>query len=1164
MTTPITIPRFGRTVSSLEGKGQQHQPTRMVNFTATAAKLKFRYGYGTIQPSPVSPDQTFSSLGLGFVQNKSGDSEFVGVENRNGTIRPYKYDKGSLAATAIGTEGLAGGHWVISSYGDNAYFINPVSGRDHSVYRYTIHTGTSLVALQDVHHVDAPNSPEINILHSPLGSVAFDTTADTFTITPSNTITSATKAASGSGFTISGNADDNGYHPGMGVLVQVDFAAAKNFSGSDYIALVVKKGPQFDDIKNSEVIPQLKIGGTWTNITSFKEYRSSSGDSMTLVLYVKGLTLTAVQGIKFKPTTTHVSWRDAANRVAFTVDPIYLGGVHLEAVSNTKRLWDSDAGGKSIVYGVRFRDASGTNHSDVFQTTITSDEAIGFRASDYSCGLGGRIYVSTTTSPETPFDRAEILRSTADGVNWKIVNTLTAAPFSSFDPYCEYELGSLTTATDTGSGTVPDPPPVFDTKDIVGAFPFKQFMIWLIARGSENVQMSRVGNAEELYDDKKTYTGVGEEVDLSQPGRRTLADNADDEPVWGTQAGDVAIIIGNKSAYVMSGDFPVQMSPTRQIAGSRGIIGLYAGVRFRSDGGQYAAAYCDPDFNIWVVESAPQFLGDGRGRPTELSLPIRGLLKSFLYSEQRLIHPALDPGQTQLEFDEETSALWVVLGNRAAVYRQDLNESGWEFYSYSLQSDGDVTVNVHTPFTGNGGTASSVSPGNKAFENFGYPFASDDNYCAAGPLAMATGQTTETLRIDGLTPTNLIPATANILGVTYRVERSQFGDFQVSETTVQPRKNLASWGSGLQIPLDLTTSDVTTDFEITSSLPTVAQLNAGQLGMDLRYTQQDVNPAWDVPTNWSITATGPTSIGPLPDTSASLTQRLNVVYTGPGTKPPRVRVAVRSVATTSFGALPAIPIDPYPPFVFGQAKSDNGIGLVLTEDLIMPSHMATVADSTVTYLIDLTGGSGYKDVTASGVTYPRSSDPTGFGISLNFALSGTFVHYVPTTVRIDNVNISVHYSLTSHYSTPWVGWDQVCFTHDGRRVAIRNTGEIDLIEKDFRNGAYIMGPHRDGGFVPPDAEWISQDFSFDGITARFHGVQINTSKPDDNPSAFSKVTGGPWAGGFQTGYSSSRWHRFPLTQRGVQHSIKLSLPEGEGGIESVTLEFDQTSTSKVR
>jgi len=150
-------------------------------------------------------------------------------------------------------------------------------------------------------------------------------------------------------------------------------------------------------------------------------------------------------------------------------------------------------------------------------------------------------------------------------------------------------------------------------------FPFKQFAIWMINTGVSNVQMSRVGNAEELYSDEATYDAD----DLTQPAQRTLADNADDIPVWGTQAGDVAFIVGSKAAYVLSGNYPVDMSPSRQIAGSRGIVGRYAGVRFRPKNGQYAAAYCDPDFNIWVIASAPQFEGDGRVAPIELSLPVR-------------------------------------------------------------------------------------------------------------------------------------------------------------------------------------------------------------------------------------------------------------------------------------------------------------------------------------------------------------------------------------------------------------------------------------------------------------------------------------------------------------------------------------------------------------
>lgn len=677
----IVLKGFGRIVAVLDGGASKHQATRMVNFTVAGKKLKFRAGYVVAATPPVGA-ATFRALGLGYVQNREGGKEFVGVERRNGVVRAVRYHAETLARDFVGTSELEDREWVVASYGDSAYLIDP--GGTQTVFRHVIGDDASLVPIQDSSYSGPPADPNVSITYSPLGTVPFDTAADTITITAQNTITVPSVASSGTGFTVSGKADDNGPQNPMGVTVEVLFADTKNFTGSDAFAIVLDKGPQFDDLKNDLYTPQLRIAGSWVNVVGFHEYRPTDGAATTLICHIKGMSISSVQGIRFRATTTHVAYRDATVRVAFTVRALFLGGVYLEATADTKRLWDAAAGKDGVTYGVRFRDAAGDHLSAVYSATISREAALGFFPSGYSCGLGGRIYVGSSIAPEAPYDRAEILRLTDDGSAWKVLSTVSGSPFTAYDSKCEYELSGLGTAAGTSGGSVNVEPPVFRTKGIVGAFPFKQFMVWLVSGGEANLQLSRVGNAEELYDPQKTY----DEADNTQPGQRTLADNEDDEPVWGTQMGDIALVVGHRRAYVMSGDYPRLMTPSRAIAGSRGIVGRYAGVRFRSIGGAYSAAYADGDLNIWLVESTPAFQGDGRGQPLELSLAVRGLLWEFLYIEQLSEAPDLELKNLHLEFDESTSSLWCLLGSRAAIYRQDMNESGWELSKFTVVSGG--------------------------------------------------------------------------------------------------------------------------------------------------------------------------------------------------------------------------------------------------------------------------------------------------------------------------------------------------------------------------------------------------------------------------------------------------------------------------------------------
>jgi hypothetical protein len=739
-----------------------------------------------------------------------------------------------------------------------------------------------------------------------------------------------------------------------------------------------------------------------------------------------------------------------------------------------------------------------------------------------------------------------------DGTTWKELNVAlnTSGTSPSFiDTYEENELSALTSITLTGVDPV-EPEPPFSTDAIVGAFPFKQFMIWLKNQGVSNVQMSRVGDAEELYSDEATYDAD----DLTQPAQRTLADNADDIPVWGTQAGDVAFIVGSKAAYVLSGNYPVDMSPSRQITGSRGIVGRYAGVRFRPKNGQYAAAYCDPDFNIWVIASAPQFENDGRVAPIELSLPVRGKIREYLFTQQKLENPSLDVAKTQLEFDEQTSSLWVVLGHRAAIFRQDMNGDGWEFHDYSLRTpDGETTSSACTPFFGNGAVATSVAGGDAAWSDVGLPFDSDDAYCYSASLGTGTLKTTETLRLDGYVPTTLIPVSATIDSVKVKVERKKTGDLAVTETTVQPRNGGANLGSDLDTAVLLTDTDVETTFTL-ASLPTVAQINAGGLGLDLKYTQETWLSDWDNPANWTITVSGG-------GTAASMT--VTATYIGGGTVPTRVYVNVTSAATAVFA-----PLDESQSITAtANAVSDNGLGSTVSGTIHYDSSSSldeTLVDSsTERKVIALTAGTGTTVITRA----VSGSVTSGSGWTIAGTYTGSAALAVPTpsAVRVDAARYEVCYTVTTSASAPsWIGWDQTCFTYDGRFVGVRSVGNTDLIEWDFRANAYIEGTARDAGYVPPAAEYVSQDFSFEGVTARFVGVQVHTAELTDAPTVYSKITGGSYVSGFSTGYSTSRWWRFPIGQRSINHVFKLTLPETSGGVEGLAFEFEPTSRSKVR
>jgi hypothetical protein len=351
----------------------------------------------------------------------------------------------------------------------------------------------------------------------------------------------------------------------------------------------------------------------------------------------------------------------------------------------------------------------------------------------------------------------------------------------------------------------------------------------------------------------------------------------------------------------------------------------------------------------------------------------------------------------------------------------------------------------------------------------------------------------------------------------------------------------------------LTDTDVETTFTL-ASLPTVAQINAGGLGLDLKYTQETWLSDWDNPANWTITVSGG-------GTAASMT--VTATYIGGGTVPTRVYVNVTSAATAVFA-----PLDESQSITAtANAVSDNGLGSTVSGTIHYDSSSAldeTLVDSsTERKVIALTAGTGTTVITRA----VSGSVTSGSGWTIAGTYTGSAALAVPTpsAVRVDAARYEVCYTVTTSASAPsWIGWDQTCFTYDGRFVGVRSVGNTDLIEWDFRANAYIEGTARDAGYVPPAAEYVSQDFSFEGVTARFVGVQVHTAELTDAPTVYSKITGGSYVSGFSTGYSTSRWWRFPIGQRSINHVFKLTLPETSGGVEGLAFEFEPTSRSKVR
>ena len=1170
MKRTITLPRLNRVVAVLDGSAKLENPFDVQNLRLQGYDYWMRYGYTNIQAKQTNFVEN-GIYGLGWTQGVSQTSaetsptakeEFITIENVgvSPVIRPYLRNATTLAPTQIGTDTLVSGKWNFASYNDYVYAINP--GAVKTVYKHLIGetTGTNAwINVQDSSYTNTTGGITNIITNSP--TLRPWNASDTFTATAvTNLGTPITFAAPSSGTitTSAPSSNDNGTQGG--IRIQCTFSANVDVTKNDYIAIRVKlptTGGAFYSFQNFYSVPNsdkpvLRFNGVDQN-PEYRLYVNEDQSELVIFMYVKGfadrdklerVTFSAIASVNQSNSTIPV----------LVIQPFEQGGVYLNATTSGKRLWDSfditvlDGSASGVNYATRYKTGASYSTATIVNASKVNMTGYQFPPSPY---FGGRLTLSGTQN--TSWTDIEFLRQQVGGT-WKILATKlnSGTDFNVIDTYQEHELTALTTASGV-TGTSPSPTPTFRTAGIVGAFPYKQSMVWLVNQTYQNLQFSRVGDPLELYDSTRSYNSQ----DNTIPAQFTLADDQADVPVWGTQAGQIAFIIGKNAAYAMSGDYPSNMLPSRQIPGSRGIVGYYAGTRFRANVGDWGAAYADPDLNIWVVTSVPLFLEDTSAKPQEISLPIRGKIKDYLFTQQKLAITNLDITDTKLEFQEETSSLWVMLGKRCAVFRQDMAGNGWELYDFTLASTG--TISTCTTYFADSATASSIGSAPAAdWSNVGNPFASDDAYCVSGTIVKGTTQETRTLRCFEYIPNPLLPAGATITSIKFNVEDSKVGDLGVTNVTAQPIQALSgtTLGTNRSTSRALTTTDVTENF-ISSALQTTANLNSGLIGIDLKYRQEDWDTNWDNPANYTvvITPTSPQVKAVGAATPYITNYTVTVTYTAGGAKPPYAFVNLIGQTTCSGDIVATL----------GYGTTNNGLGGYAEGQI--GTSAAVFPDPPVVYTISTNTTVRQKVTLTSGVgTYPVTMTSTNEGLpptkwNATHTLTGTFSVAVASYVKVDNVALQICYNVA--YTGTNVKWDRAVFSPNGKYIAMRSTGETDIIEKDFRTGLFIGGTNRDSGLTPPDWFFTTQQVQWDGGKARLASVQYHGESYADVINTAVSVDGSAYVSGTLEGVNTSRWYKFhPSVSSGIRHNIKFTGSESDASLKGFALEFSIQSRGK--
>ena len=1194
MKKNFPVPRLDRVVAVLDGSPKLENPYNVQNLRLQGYDYWMRYGYTTIQPKQTNFKKVYGlgwSQGVSQISTESSPTpkeEVVTIEGIGDpeVIRPYSrmvlnpVNTTTFAPTQIGTTTLTSGKWGFASYNDYIYAICPgadkLSPPKPTVYKHLIGETVGIgawSAVQDSSYNDPGLGGQTTILaNSPRTRVY--TVSDTFTVIGDTFFNEPpigyTYTLVNGAMRISSTSDDTGNPAAIRTKIDFPTLSPEDTTKNDYIIQRIKVAPALSGNNVVNAImpyvidtvadkPEVKFNGI-TYSPPYKYFQKPDGSEIQIVMFIGNNLIPSADRNKFQSLSiTFVASNEEANSSEPIVDymPIEFGGVYLNSTASSKRIWDStainalDGSDAGIKYATRY-----TNGAAVYGPAITAiaskAQASGYQLSDWGTYYGARLSINGQSTTLAPWTTIEYLRLGTDN-KWRVIGTTasnTATP-SVTDTYEEYKLLLLPEApsvTSTGANFAPP----FRTAGIVGAFSYKQSMVWLINQTSKNIQLSRVGDPLELFDTAKIYG----ETDNTVPGQYTLADDQADVPVWGTQAGVSAFIIGKYAAYAMVGDYPRAMSPSRQIPGSRGIVGCYAGTRFRNAEGIWGAAYADTDLNIWVVNSVPAFIEDASAKPQEISLPIRGKLKDFLFTQQKIEISNLDITNTKLVFEEEESSLWVMLGKRAAVFRQDMVGNGWELYDYTMSSD--VAIATCTDFYTTGATADEHNNGT-SWSNFGFPFASDNSYCT-NTFALGAGvnnHRTKYLTADGYLPSPLIPTNATITGVVYRLEDSKTGDLAVTNIHAHPSYNNTSLGSNLSTNRVVTTSDVTQDFAMVS-LPTVAQLNSGLMGIDIRYESEEWLLAWLDPANYTvvITPTSPQVRVPADPKPYQTVYTVTVTYTAGGTKPPYAFVNLTGQTTIGGDVVP----------ILGTGDTDNGLGG--TNSGQIGTLAAVPPDPPTVYTVSTNTTVRQKVLLSAGVgTYQVTMTSNGTLATNKFqathTLTGVFDPATLATVRVDNVAMKVCYTVINTETD--VQWSQVNFSPNGKYLGFRSSGELDIIEKDFRTGLFIGGTNRDSGLAPSNWFFTTQAIQWDGSKARLASVQYHGQNYTDVVDVAVSVDDSAYVSGTLEGVVTSKWYKFhPSVSSGIRHNVKITGNESDATLKGYTLEFSVQSRGKPR
>jgi hypothetical protein len=1102
-----------------------------------------------------------------------------GVFYNNGQARPFMIDPVTFIRTEIKNGvtslNLGTGEWAIVPFFDRSYWIN--SSNSESPYYNVIGDATSFVSLRGDYA--APSAPTAAATkpsnfdaavirpaaHTVDGTVA---TAVAVDATPNFYL-----AATITNANVTGNATVTLAIPAGANSASRDWSKV-NMIGSVFATSALNSPMRFS-------LPDVKI--TLINSTGTRFPCAASGgdqnqsDGGAVQYFLDETTAsqrTDIRYIEVTYTITTACGGGAADK--FIVWSIGRGFTDTRALAGIRD-------GSSLKYGVSYYNSVNGVESDLTGVLLDVASQGSYRNGQLPTrffdptmimdmpDVSAAATISFAASGDAVVDKARIYYQAGDG-EYHLMGEVSDAA-GSFQVY----------QTETQALALPTYRPVqLNGSRLIGGFPFKAFMFWLYKGGYRNIAASRVGNPL-LLGQSTDDTG-----DISRGAWFTMADGFNDEPIGGTQAGDVAFFVGSKGVYATRGDYPSTLAPISKMPYSKGCAGKRAFAPV-SIGEVQGLAYVDTNGEgLWFYSPTNVYVGDSGGRPIELSAMVRGEFASWLRDDQIDKFGKLSLSDICVSQTVDDDSILVTLGNRAMIYTKPSLVDGnrhWIRREFALtHPDGPLAYGSVVTTGTTAGTFSTVARGGSGANWSTGSFTNDPTDGGYAEVTQPSGTYSNYFQIIGLKPASSIPPSATLTSVVIRVWWTETGAGVGADSDVRIMLDGAVYGAniavGTVVPGTLNTFDYTVNFGTMGLTP--MDITNGRLGIRLSVAGSGGANAFVRVGGFQVITTATQTTAPVQvitpfcgdflATSNALgagnafTIRPYSGVPGDG-QDPFATVAATATTKSYFvkGIRPgiAVPTDAQITAITARVYAYGGTeadGCAITESKVQ---------------IYKGGATSGSNLTTSAVIGFENSDPRDYTVDptlwtareINSGLFGVLVEYTGGAtgnnrkVYLEAIQISVTFQTgdAEFGISAGVGYRFVGSRTDARQLwGVRYTGHVDEIGWDSTWNRHIDGSYQDGGYVMPDGFYQTGET----IIGRSEIARGQVIRDGAFSGETMSITTNEFTVPMARVCSSSGWALFGSTGRGQALKVGVTVPETHPGVLTMTIQSRQLSENR--